>query len=212
IRSMATANSSSGFCRNATATRRIARSAKSIRSSIRRHTRRPPRGLREQGENIMRMPTALIGILALASAVACGPKQRDYEGMTKTALSRAGIENVSSDYDSKTKIVHLSGTVPTAADRDRAGEVATQAVAPYAQVANEVTVAGRDAKTADDLDSGLSTRLENLVDQDKPLEKTDIDFDVKNGIVTIKGQVQTSAQKTKVEQLARSQPGVKDVV
>src|SRR5262245_17404354 len=160
----------------------------------------------------MKTLTAIIGIAALASTVACGPKERDYETMSKTALSRAGIENVKSDYDSKTKIVHLTGTVPTAADRDRAGEVATEAVAPEAQVANEVTVEGRDAKTADDLDSGLSTRLETLVDQDKSLEKTDIDFDVKNGIVTIKGQVQTSAQKTKVEQLARSQPGVKDVV
>lgn len=160
----------------------------------------------------MRIVTAIIGIAALASAVACGPKERDYETMSKTALSRAGIENVKSDYDSKTKIVHLSGTVPTAADRDRAGEVATQAVAPYAQVANELTVEGRDAKTADDLDSGLSTRLENLVDQDKSLEKTDIDFDVKNGVVTIKGNVQTTAQKTQVEKLARSQPGVKEVV
>jgi hyperosmotically inducible periplasmic protein len=160
----------------------------------------------------MRIVTAIIGIAALASAVACGPKERDYETMTKTALSRAGIENIKADYDSKTKIVHLSGNVPTAGDRDRAGEVATQAVAPYAQVANEVTVEGRDAKTADDLDSGLSTRLENLVDQDKSLEKTDVDFDVKNGVVTIKGNVQTAAQKTQVEKLARSQPGVKEVV
>lgn len=160
----------------------------------------------------MRIVTAIIGIAALASTVACGPKERDYETMSKTALSRAGIENVKSDYDSKTKIVHLSGTVPTAADRDRAGEVATQAVAPYVQVANEVTIEGRDAKTADDLDSGLSTRLENLVDQDKSLSKTDIDFDVKNGVVTIKGNVQTAAQKTQVEQLAKSQPGVKEVV
>ena len=160
----------------------------------------------------MRIVTAIIGIAALASTVACGPKERDYETMSKTALSRAGIENVKSDYDSKTKIVHLSGTVPTSADKDRAGEVATQAVAPYAQVANEVTVEGRDAKTADDLDSGLSTRLENLVDADQTLSKTDIDFDVKNGVVTIKGNVQTSAQKTKVEQLAKSQPGVKEVV
>ena len=160
----------------------------------------------------MRIVTAIIGIAALASTVACGPKERDYETMSKTALSRAGIENIKSEYDSKTKIVHLSGTVPTAADRDRAGEVATQAVAPYAQVANEVTVEGRDAKTADDLDSGLSTRLENLVDQDQSLQKTDIDFDVKNGVVTIKGNVQTAAQKTQVEQLAKSQPGVKEVV
>lgn len=160
----------------------------------------------------MRMPTATLGIALLASAVACGPKERDYETMAKTSLSRAGIENVKADYDSKAKIVHLSGTVPTEADRERAGEVATQAVAPYVQLANEVTVEGRDAKTADDLDSGLSTRLENLVDQDRSLSKTDIDFDVKNGVVTIKGQVQTNAQKTHVEQLARSQPGVRDVV
>src|SRR5262245_50591610 len=163
----------------------------------------------------MRTSIASIGIALIATVVACGPKERDYESMTKTALSRAGIENVTADYDSKAKIVHLTGEVPTQADREKAGEVATQAVAPYAQLANEVTVArsaANNAKTADDLDSGLSTRLENMVDEDKTLQKTDIDFDVTNGIVTIKGQVQTNAQKTHVEQLARSQPGVKDVI
>ena len=139
--------------------------------------------------------------------MACGPKERDYDSMTKTALSRAGLENLTTNYDSKTKVVHLSGTVPTPADRDRAGVVATQAVAPYAQVANEVTVAGRDAKTADDLDSGLSTRLENLVDQDQSLEKTDIDFDVTNGVVTIKGQVRTNAQKTRANSSLVRSPG-----
>jgi len=160
----------------------------------------------------MRMPTAILGIALLASAVACSPKQRDYETMAKSSLTRAGIENVNPKYDGKTKVVHLSGTVPTGADRDRAGEVVTQAVAPWAQVANEVTVAGPDAKIADDLDSGLSTRLGDLVQQDQSLSKTDIDFDVKNGVVTIKGKVQTNEQKTHVEQLARSQPGVRDVV
>jgi hyperosmotically inducible periplasmic protein len=163
----------------------------------------------------MRTSIASIGIALFATVVACGPKERDYETMTKTALSRAGIENLTADYDSKTKVVHLTGEVPNQADRAKAGEVATQAVAPYAQVANEVTVqasAANNATTANDLDSGLSTRLENLVDEDQSLQKTDIDFDVTNGIVTIKGQVRTSAQKNRVEQLARSQPGVKDVV
>lgn len=160
----------------------------------------------------MRMSRATIGIALLAAAVACGPKERDYVALSKTALSRAGIENVTTHYDSKTKVVHLSGDVTTAADRDKAGEVATEAVAPYVQVANEVTIQGRDAKTADDLDTGLSSRLEHLVDEDLTLSKTDIDFDVKNGVVTISGNVQNTAQKTRVEQMARSQPGVRDVV
>ena len=39
----------------------------------------------------------------------------------------------------------------------------------------------------------------------------DINFDVNNGVVTIKGQVHSDAEKQRVEELAKSAPGVKEV-
>jgi hyperosmotically inducible protein len=152
---------------------------------------------------------AVFGLLA--STLACGPDRPDHDSTAEAALNRAGLEHLSADYDQQANVVHLSGTVATESDRERAADVVRQAVNP-ARVANEVTVEGVDSKTADDLDSGLSTRLDNLIDRDAALANASIDFEVKNGVVTITGQVPTAEQKNRVEELARSQPGVKDVV
>lgn len=160
----------------------------------------------------MKTPMAFIAMGLLAGAVACGPKEPDYESIAKTALSRAGFEYLSTSYDRDAKVLHVTGLVLSKSDNERAGDVATQAVAPGAQVANEVTVQGRDTENADDLDSGLTTRLQNLVEQDKVLAKNDIDFEVKNGVVTITGQVASAEQKDRVSEMAKSQPGVKEVV
>ena len=50
------------------------------------------------------------------------------------------------------------------------------------------------------------------VDQEADLKDDSIDFDANNGVVTITGTVKSAAERDKVGDLARSQPGVKDVV
>ena len=42
------------------------------------------------------------------------------------------------------------------------------------------------------------------------LRDRDIDFDVNNGVVTVKGEVRTTAEKTKVSDLVKGAPGVKE--
>lgn len=159
----------------------------------------------------MKISVMAVAIGALVGAVACGPERADYDSAAQQALNREGFENLSTSYDDDNKVLHIKGTVMTETEREKAGEVARSAVAPGAQVANEVTVA-RKADTADDLDSGLSTRLENLIEEDAVLSAADIDFDVKNGVVTITGRVASADQKARVGNIAREQPGVKDVV
>ena len=44
------------------------------------------------------------------------------------------------------------------------------------------------------------------------LKNVNIDFDVNNGVVTVSGLVSSSAERDSVGDIARSQPGVKDVV
>jgi osmotically-inducible protein OsmY len=152
----------------------------------------------------MKTPAAFIAMGLLAGAVACGPKEPDYDSVAKNALSRAGFEYLSTSYDRDAKVLHVTGMVTTKADKDRAGEVAAEAVAPPAQVANEVTVQGRDTENADDLDSGLTTRLKNLIEQDKVLAQNDIAFDVRNGVVTITGEVASAVQKDRVGEIAKT--------
>jgi hyperosmotically inducible protein len=73
-------------------------------------------------------------------------------------------------------------------------------------------VANKGEGIANDLDGGIETRLDNLVDEEADLADDSIDFDANNGVVTITGTVKSTAERDKVGDLARSQPGVKDVV
>jgi hyperosmotically inducible protein len=156
---------------------------------------------------------ALLSIGLLAAAVACGPNKPDYEDQANKALSNAGLTDVDSNYDSDANVVHLTGTVATDAERERAEDVVQQAVAPGAMVANEVTVANVGTpNNAGAMDSNISDALDQQVKNDPTLKDADVDFDVNNGVVTITGQVPTADAKQRVGDMARNQTGVRDVV
>jgi hyperosmotically inducible protein len=160
------------------------------------------------------MKLILSGLAAasLIAATACGPKTADFEQTADNALSSAALDKVEADYDGDAKTIHLTGTVDTESDRQRATDVVQKAVGDGARVANEVTVANQDAGIADDFDGGIETRLDNLVDKEGDLTDDSIDFESNNGVVTITGAVTSAAERDKVGDLARNQPGVKDVV
>jgi hyperosmotically inducible protein len=148
----------------------------------------------------------------MIATAACGPRTPDYEKTADNALSSAALDKVDADYDKDAKTIHLKGTVNTENERQRATDVVQKAVGGGAQIANEVTVANKDEKTADDFDGALETRLKELVDKEADLKGENIDFNVNNGVVTITGSVKSAAERDHVGDLARSQPGVKDVV
>jgi osmotically-inducible protein OsmY len=50
-----------------------------------------------------------------------------------------------------------------------------------------------------------------MVDADAILKDRDVNFDVNNGAVEIKGQVASAAEKDKVGQMVRGVQGVKDM-
>jgi hypothetical protein len=102
----------------------------------------------------------------LVAAAACGSNQPDYEELANTALDRANLADVDANYDAGDRVVHVTGTVTSEADRERAGQVVEQAVGTGARVANEVMVEGGHAAMADDLDAGIETRLKNLMQED----------------------------------------------
>lgn len=160
------------------------------------------------------MTKTVIALLTAGAIVAtsCGRGEPDFEDLADRALDGAGLSAADADYDDDAKVVHVTGTVASEFDRQRAGDVVSAAVAGGAQVANEVTVEGGHAETANDLDSGIETRLENVVELDASLKEHSITFDAANGIVTITGRVPSVSAKDRVTTLARAEPGVRDVV
>ena len=134
----------------------------------------------------------------------------DVKEQVQSSLKQANIDDVNVDWDKKENVVHLKGNVDSAAERQRAEEVATAAVGTTGKVLNELTIEDVNDTTADNLDGQIRDRLSEMVDRDETLKDRDIDFDVNNGVVTVKGSVKSAAEKSRVDQLVKAAPGVKN--
>jgi osmotically-inducible protein OsmY len=155
--------------------------------------------------------TKCVVLMAVAVvAIGCG-RGPDTEENVRKALDQANMQAVQVDVDDNANIVHLKGTVETIGDRTRAEEVASATVGTSGRVLNELTVKGLNDETAGELDDEIDDALNRTVDNDPVLKERDIDFRVANGMVTITGEVVSADEKTRVEQLAKAAPGVKDV-
>ena len=152
---------------------------------------------------------------AMISAVAVAGCQRgpDVQKIADGALESAALDDkVDAKYDKDAKVVHLSGTVPASTDRERANDVVRASIGNLAEVANEIVVEGTDAKTADDFDGSIRERFDTLRDETPELKDYDVTVKVENGVLTMTGEVGTAAQSKQFEAMARTIPGVKDVV
>jgi hyperosmotically inducible periplasmic protein len=156
------------------------------------------------------MTRCVVLVAVAAVGIGCG-RGPDTEENVRKALDQANMQAVQVDVDDNANIVHLKGTVETIGDRTRAEEVASATVGTTGRVLNELTVKGLNDQTAGDLDDEVLDALKRTVDNDPVLKERDIDFRVSNGMVTITGEVASADEKTRVEQLAKAAPGVKDV-
>jgi osmotically-inducible protein OsmY len=88
-------------------------------------------------------------------------------------------------------------------------------VSPQGQVvANEIGVRPPADTVAGDVDSSLDKGIKNNLDAkltEARMDKT-VDYSVKNGVVTLKGDVNSQPQRTRAADLAKSVPNVKQVV
>jgi osmotically-inducible protein OsmY len=146
-----------------------------------------------------------------ALGVAACDRAANPEDQVSQALKQAKLDDVKVNWDKEAHVAHLKGTVDQATDRQRAEDVAAAAVGTSGKVLNEVTVKGLNDNSADDLDGDIRSHLKDMVGNDQVLRDRSINFDVNNGVVTVKGDVRTAEEKTKVSNIVRSAPGVKDM-
>jgi len=153
---------------------------------------------------------ASLAVFATAIGVGCqsGPDTKDD---VRKALDQANMQQVTVKVDDPERIVHLQGIVGSMEERSRAQEVADAVVGTSGRVLNELTVKGVNDTTADDLDGRIKDALDQVIDNDPTLKQRDINFDVTNGMVTIRGDVRTADEKNRAGVLAKAAPGVKDV-
>ncbi len=158
---------------------------------------------------------AVVTLLFLIGGTGCSRNlSRDVKDDVKRSLEQAGLNDVKVDQDREKGVVMLSGQVKSDDEKARAETVA-KAAAGNQVVSNQIAVrpAGFESEAkeiASDLDTGIEKNfhaalISNRVDKD-------VKYEAKNGVLTIKGEVNSQAKRDRLEELAASIPNVKQVV
>jgi len=155
-------------------------------------------------------------VFVISAALACSNRQQapDVTSDIRHALDQAGLKDVKVSQDRVKAVVSLTGHTATDADKSRAETIA-HSIAGDQVIANEIGVRpdgdqGTARKVDSDLDSSVDKNLDAMLVQHRL--KDNVRYDVKNGVVTLKGNVASEAQRTSVEKLAKDLPNVKEVV
>jgi osmotically-inducible protein OsmY len=157
------------------------------------------------------VPVILAGALAGCSDTNKSP---DVTDNIRKSLDQAGYKDVSVSQDREKGVVTLAGTVPTEGDKAQAESIAKSGAGAQV-VADQIAVRppGNEsvARTVDsDMDKAIEKNLDAMLVKNK-LQKG-VRYDVKNGVVTLKGDVPSQSRRSQLEKLASNVPNVKQVV
>jgi osmotically-inducible protein OsmY len=157
---------------------------------------------------------ALIIVGVLAGCEKMATQSPDVSDNIRKSLDQAGLKDVSVSQDRDKGVVTLGGHVPADTDKSQAESIA-KAIAAGQVVANQIAVippGGENAAKAmnSDLDSGIEKNLDAALIQYR-LNK-DVRYGVKNGVVTLTGEVISNSVRAQAEQIASTVPNVKQVV
>ena len=165
----------------------------------------------------LRLSVVMVALLAVGILAGCSQtatKSPDVSDSIRKSLDQAGLKDVSVSQDRDKGVVTLGGHVAADADRAQAEGIA-KAIAAGQVVADQIAVipAG-DASAAKamnaDLDSGIEKNLDAVLIQ-YGLHKN-VKYGVKNGVVTLTGDVSSNSARAQAEQIATSVPNVRQVV
>jgi len=151
------------------------------------------------------------GTLAGCSGTAASP---DVSDSIRKSLDQAGFKDVSVSQDRDKGIVTLGGEAVSDADKAQAETIA-KSLAGAQVVADQIAVIPpgieKDAKAVNsDLDGGIEKNLDAALIQSK-LQKS-VKYEVKSGVVTLTGEVNSENKRTRAENVAAGVPNVQQVV
>ena len=154
----------------------------------------------------------VMGILAGCSTTSS--KSPDVSASIRKSLDQAGLKNVSISQDRDKGVVTLSGHVPSEGEKSQAESIA-KSIAGDQVVSDQIAVmpagAESDTRTVNsDLDRGIANNLDAALIQNT-LHKS-VKYDVKNGVVTLTGEVDSQSKDTQAVTIASAVPNVLQVV
>lgn len=159
----------------------------------------------------------LFTILILGTLAGCSgasSKLPDVSDTIRKSLDQASLGDVTVKQDRDKGVVTLGGHVSTDADKAQAESIAKSNAAGQV-VADEIAVVppagANEAKTVNsDLDQGIEKNLDAALVVSG--FNKDVKHDVKNGVVTLTGDVNSQAKRARVESIASKVPNVTQVV
>ena len=166
-------------------------------------------------KTILAVITALVLCLGIWGCSKNRANNPSYKDAVSAALDRDSLKDVKVDEDRDKGVITLDGKVRSEDEKAKAEEDA-KAAAPGMIVANQIQVQPEgmesEAKKIDkNLDSAIKDNLKAAFTQNG-LDKKHIDFDVNNGVVTLKGKVDNPVEREQAEKIAASVPNVQQVV
>ena len=165
----------------------------------------------------LRLSVVMVALLAVGILTGCSQtatKSPDVSDSIRKSLDQAGFKDVTVSQDRDKGIVTLGGQVAGANDKSQAESIA-KSLAGAQVVANQIAVipvgAEKEAKAVNsDLDQGIEKNLDAALIQNK-LHKS-VKYEVKNGVVTLTGEVNSEDKRAHAEKVATGVPNVTQVV
>jgi hyperosmotically inducible periplasmic protein len=159
----------------------------------------------------------MLTLLAVGIMVGCSTtaaKSADVSDNIRKSLDQAGFKDVSVNQDRDKGVVTLGGQV--ASDNDKAqAESLAKSLAGAQVVADEIAVipvgVEKEAKAVNtDLDKGIEKNLDAALILNKMHDN--VKYEVKSGVVTLTGEVNSEDKRARVEKVASGVPNVQQVV
>ena len=165
----------------------------------------------------IRFPLAMLTLLAAGTLAGCSGspvKSVDVSDNLRKSLDEAGLKDVTVSQDRDKGVVTLGGQVQNDGDKMHA-ETLAKSVAGTQVVADQIAVLPpgleKEAKAVNsDLDEGIAKNLDAALIQSN-LQKN-VKSDVKNGVVTLTGEVNSQNKRARAQTVATSVPNVQQVV
>ena len=161
------------------------------------------------------LPHSAVAIaLTIGCLIGCSSsKSPDVEGPVRQSLNQAGLSDVTVSQDRDKGVITLGGHVADDSAKAQAETIARSNAAGQV-VANEISVTPvgneSDAKAVNsDLDDGIKKNLDAALIQN---HLKSVKYDVKNGVVTLSGDVRSEARRSSAAAIASGVPNVQQVV
>ena len=165
----------------------------------------------------MKLLVVLLTLFAIGTVVGCSrfsTKSPDVADSIRKSLDQAGLKDVSVSQDRDKGVVTLGGQVASDDQKTQAESLA-KSIAGTQVVADQIAVlpagAEKEAKAMNsDLDQGIEKNLDAALIQNKMHHE--VNYSVKNGVVTLTGEVNSPDRRAFAEKVATGVPNVQQVV